>query len=90
MCQRATCTKCHKLSWWGCGKHVPRVLERIDASKRCSCEPTITRDNRSYPPMAEDPGWLIRGLADTVLRTRGKQAAYSAEGVIEVDRHSNH
>jgi hypothetical protein len=36
--------------------------------------------------MAQDPGWLIRNLADGVLWTRGKKAAYSPEGVIETER----
>jgi hypothetical protein len=84
---RATNIECtEKQSWWGCGNHVPIVLDRVPAARRCSCEPAITREGKTYPHMAHDPGWFIRNLADGILWTRGRRAGYSPEGVVEVDR----
>ncbi|MFI1092373.1 hypothetical protein [Streptomyces sp. NPDC020917] len=37
MCQRATCRKCHKFTYRGCGMHVDQVLAGVPASQRCTC-----------------------------------------------------
>ncbi|PSS12768.1 hypothetical protein M430DRAFT_260728 [Amorphotheca resinae ATCC 22711] len=28
-------------SWWGCGNHIPRILDRAPMEQRCSCEPKV-------------------------------------------------
>ncbi|MGB3707240.1 hypothetical protein [Gordonia sp. (in: high G+C Gram-positive bacteria)] len=39
MCQRATCKKCGKTTWRGCGRHVDEVMRGVPASKRCQGHP---------------------------------------------------
>lgn len=39
MCQPATCSRCSKTTWRGCGQHVDSVLARVPADQRCSCPP---------------------------------------------------
>jgi len=70
-------------SWWGCGKHVTTVLEATPSSKWCTCDPRIERGGKQYPPMAKQPGAIIRNAAAVVLWMKGKRAGWSAEGVIE-------
>ncbi|KAL7936250.1 hypothetical protein V8C35DRAFT_278463 [Trichoderma chlorosporum] len=55
MCRSATCNTCHKVTWWGCGKHIPGVLDSVAENDRCTCEPKVERDGKQYPPMAESP-----------------------------------
>lgn len=42
-----------KVSWWGCGKHVPMVMDNVPEAERCSCKPQVEREGKMYPPMAE-------------------------------------
>jgi len=58
-------------------------MGKVTPSTRCTCDPRIERDGGQYPPMAKDPGWLIRNAAAAVLWSRGKKAGWSAEGVVE-------
>jgi hypothetical protein len=37
MCRVATCRKCGKPSWKGCGAHVEQVLEDVAPAERCQC-----------------------------------------------------
>lgn len=37
MCQRATCPRCKKPTFRGCGQHVEQVLGDVPVSQRCSC-----------------------------------------------------
>lgn len=39
MCSPATCPRCGKASYVGCGNHVEQVLAGVPRNKRCSCEP---------------------------------------------------
>lgn len=41
MCRAATCKKCGKTTWAGCGQHVDQVMRGVPAAQRCSCP----RDN---------------------------------------------
>ncbi|KAF2088611.1 hypothetical protein K490DRAFT_39775 [Saccharata proteae CBS 121410] len=50
MCKKATCDTCNKSTWWGCGNHIPSVMDPIPAPDRCGCEPRVERDGKSYPP----------------------------------------
>ncbi|KEQ57573.1 uncharacterized protein M437DRAFT_61227 [Aureobasidium melanogenum CBS 110374] len=52
MCQKATCTDCGKKSWWGCGTHIPVVMNPIPSGDRCSCGPKVTVAGQEYPPKA--------------------------------------
>jgi hypothetical protein len=37
MCQRITCSTCHKPSFAGCGMHVEQVLRDVPSEQRCTC-----------------------------------------------------
>ncbi len=37
MCQRATCRKCGKPTYAGCGQHVEQVLGNVPREQRCQC-----------------------------------------------------
>ncbi len=37
MCSPATCPRCQKVTYSGCGQHVDQVLSRIPVPQRCSC-----------------------------------------------------
>lgn len=37
MCHQVTCSKCHKPTWSGCGRHVEQALSNVPKDKRCSC-----------------------------------------------------
>lgn len=58
-------------------------MDKVPEADRCACEPKVERDGKSYPPMANQPASLIGKAATAVLWTRGKRAAWSAEGVVE-------
>ena len=34
MCIRGTCQTCDKVSWWGCSKHVPAVMDQVPSEER--------------------------------------------------------
>lgn len=42
-----------KSTWWGCGSHVPMVMDSIDESERCTCTPKVEKDGKKYPPMGK-------------------------------------
>ncbi|KAF2477819.1 uncharacterized protein BDR25DRAFT_206365 [Lindgomyces ingoldianus] len=50
MCHQATCSNCHKTTWWGCGNHVPSVMKSIPTEQWCTCEPKVEKDGTQYPP----------------------------------------
>jgi len=35
MCSPATCRRCGKTTWAGCGQHVDQVMARVPAGDRC-------------------------------------------------------
>ncbi|NMR31808.1 hypothetical protein HGO92_19245 [Arthrobacter sp. SF27] len=39
MCRTATCQKCGKATWAGCGNHVDQVMRNVPQSRRCTCAP---------------------------------------------------
>lgn len=41
-----------KTSWWGCGNHVPSIMDKVPVEERCTCEPKIEKEGKEYPPMA--------------------------------------
>jgi hypothetical protein len=44
-------TSTDKTTWWGCGKHVPGVMESIPSEQWCTCAPRVEREGHQYPPM---------------------------------------
>ncbi|KAI9823389.1 MAG: hypothetical protein M1826_007745 [Phylliscum demangeonii] len=50
MCHPATCASCQKRTWWGCGRHIPSVLDAVPAEQWCGCEPGVERAGTRYPP----------------------------------------
>jgi hypothetical protein len=41
-----------KPSWFGCGLHIPRVMDVIPESEWCQCAPKVTVEGKQYPPKA--------------------------------------
>ncbi|MCE1180222.1 MAG: hypothetical protein LWW86_14515 [Micrococcales bacterium] len=37
MCRPATCKKCGKTTWAGCGNHVDQVMANVPKNQRCTC-----------------------------------------------------
>jgi hypothetical protein len=37
MCRRATCSKCGKPTFEGCGAHIEQVLGDVPKDERCRC-----------------------------------------------------
>ena len=37
MCHKATCKKCNKATWKGCGNHVEQALAGVPKAQRCTC-----------------------------------------------------
>ncbi|KAF2244628.1 hypothetical protein BU26DRAFT_463277 [Trematosphaeria pertusa] len=50
MCHKATCSECHKTTWWGCGNHVPGVMDKVPQGEWCTCEPKVEKGGHQYPP----------------------------------------
>ncbi|OJJ79784.1 uncharacterized protein ASPGLDRAFT_52320 [Aspergillus glaucus CBS 516.65] len=55
MCKKATCSNCNKTTWWGCGSHIPSVMDAVTQDERCTCTPQVEREGKAYPPKAENP-----------------------------------
>ncbi|KAF2478471.1 hypothetical protein BDY17DRAFT_258893 [Neohortaea acidophila] len=53
MCKKATCYLCQKRSWWGCGQHIPSVMDQSPQDDRCQCDPKTVVEGKEYPPKAE-------------------------------------
>ncbi|KAL2357744.1 hypothetical protein BJ546DRAFT_834914 [Cryomyces antarcticus] len=55
MCKKSSCDTCKKATWWGCGNHVPMVMDPIPEEERCTCEPKIEKEGNKYPPKGPQP-----------------------------------
>jgi hypothetical protein len=40
-------------TWYGCGSHIPSVLDSVPQSERCDCGPQVERNGKMYPPGGE-------------------------------------
>ncbi|KXL44822.1 hypothetical protein M433DRAFT_58407 [Acidomyces richmondensis BFW] len=49
MCMKTSCGTCHKATWWGCGEHVPSIMDPIPESDRCTCDPKVEKGGKKYP-----------------------------------------
>lgn len=38
MCSPATCRKCSKTTWSGCGQHVDQVMRHVPKAQQCTCQ----------------------------------------------------
>lgn len=47
-----------KVTWWGCGSHIPSVMDSIPEGDWCACTPQVEKDGKKYPPKAAKAGWL--------------------------------
>ncbi|KAJ5675666.1 hypothetical protein N7462_008563 [Penicillium macrosclerotiorum] len=52
MCMKAKCSSCSKVTWWGCGAHIPSVMDSVPEDERCACDPKVEKDGKMYPPKA--------------------------------------
>ncbi|KAF2402352.1 hypothetical protein EJ06DRAFT_580619 [Trichodelitschia bisporula] len=55
MCRKSTCETCQKKTWFGCGMHVPSVMDSIDKAEWCTCEPQVEKEGKQYPPKGKAP-----------------------------------
>lgn len=37
MCYQVKCSKCGKVTWAGCGRHIERALRGVPDDKLCKC-----------------------------------------------------
>ncbi|MEZ5133375.1 hypothetical protein [Mycolicibacterium sp.] len=37
MCYPATCPRCGKTTWGGCGEHAEQVMRNVPAGQQCTC-----------------------------------------------------
>jgi hypothetical protein len=49
MCKRATCPKCNKPTFTGCGAHVEQVLGDVPPDERCKCREKSAADGPQGP-----------------------------------------
>ena len=54
MCRAATCRKCGKTTWAGCGNHVDQVMRNVPKNDRCTC----STDAAAPGAQAGGAGWL--------------------------------
>ncbi|KAK9428243.1 hypothetical protein V1505DRAFT_377580 [Lipomyces doorenjongii] len=52
MCHQSTCATCSGKTWFGCGHHIPSVLDHIPKEEWCSCPKS---EGSQYPPMGPSP-----------------------------------
>ncbi|GFF25171.1 hypothetical protein IFM46972_01311 [Aspergillus udagawae] len=55
MCMPSKCSNCQKKTWWGCGSHIPSVMDQVPESERCACTPKVNADGKEYPPKGAGP-----------------------------------
>ena len=53
MCSKATCRKCGKITWSGCGMHVKQVMSGVPAAKQCTCGAKTQKPAAAAQPGAE-------------------------------------
>ncbi|KAK4140044.1 uncharacterized protein C8A04DRAFT_15301 [Dichotomopilus funicola] len=63
MCHKTTCNTCQKTTWFGCGFHVPSVMDSVPKDEWCTCEPKVEKSGREYPPA----GSVLGGLGKCIV-----------------------
>lgn len=65
-------------------------MDPIPTSKWCTCEPTVRRDGKVYPPMTAKadwlPGWMCRSLLRESESQEGKQEVEEGVGYTGIER----
>ena len=56
MCSQATCRKCGKATWSGCGNHIEEALAGVPKSQRCE-------GHRNDPVEPKAPGFFSKLFA---------------------------
>lgn len=63
MCSKATCRKCGKTTWAGCGMHVKQVMRGVPADKQCTCgSSSRTTGGQAAASVARPTGGRLRAL----------------------------
>ena len=63
MCSKATCRKCGKITWSGCGMHVKQVMRGVPADKQCTCNSKAAKPAAAAAPKtATTAGGRLRSL----------------------------
>ncbi|KAI5778594.1 hypothetical protein EDC01DRAFT_673782 [Geopyxis carbonaria] len=57
MCKPAKCSTCAGKTWFGCGSHIPMVMDAIPTSEWCTCEKPA---GSSYPKGASMPSCTLQ------------------------------
>ncbi|KAA8899626.1 hypothetical protein FN846DRAFT_815786 [Sphaerosporella brunnea] len=52
MCKPTKCSTCSGITWWGCGQHIPMVMDAAPTEQWCSCPKP---EDSQYPPMGPPP-----------------------------------
>lgn len=47
MCSPATCSRCKKVTWSGCGQHVDQVMRNVPKDRQCTCASGSSTSNAS-------------------------------------------
>ena len=42
-----------KQTWFGCGAHIPSVMDQVPKDQWCKCEPQVDKEGTKYPPMGD-------------------------------------
>ncbi|KAI5846803.1 hypothetical protein BZA05DRAFT_341459 [Tricharina praecox] len=56
MCKKATCSACSGVTWFGCGMHIPMVMNGVPEDKWCTCPKPA---DSPYPPKGSMPACTI-------------------------------
>lgn len=66
MCYPATCQRCGKTTWDGCGMHVDDVMSTVSKDQQCDCDsnPSAAAGGQSlHATAAERPGQVAAGTS---------------------------
>ncbi|MFT3707143.1 MAG: DUF2892 domain-containing protein [Archangium sp.] len=62
MCKRASCPRCGKVTWAGCGAHVDAVMAGVPEADRCKCGQGKKRDAAPSTSALINEGPIDRAL----------------------------
>lgn len=59
MCRRATCDKCGRPTFAGCGMHVEQVLGDVPPAERCQCRAQKSAAPETDPRAPKKHWWSL-------------------------------
>jgi hypothetical protein len=62
MCSKATCRRCGRATWKGCGNHVEQALAGVPKNQRCTCTSEEMAGSRSGGFFSRLRGKVIPGV----------------------------